>query len=223
MSLSKRCARCKTEKPVVDFNKNKGRSDGLQVYCRPCQNTATKESGIRRRQSAPEVYKRQLKESARRRREMYRNSEEYRKQIKLKNRENYLNNPDRRVKQRVAYLKWLSKPGNREIVRDRSKLWKAKNPERHQKSEKNAYLARNYGITLEDYEQMIVEQDSKCKICDKVFSETPNVDHDHSTGEVRGLLCGDCNRAIGLLRDCPDSMQRAASYVTPIERAPWAG
>lgn len=77
-------------------------------------------------------------------------------------------------------------------------------------------LKRYYGIEIEDYERMLVEQNSCCKICGKhnsEFSKRLNVDHDHETGKVRGLLCIKCNRGIGLLQDSPVILQRALEYL----------
>ena len=55
----------------------------------------------------------------------------------------------------------------------------------------------------------------RCPICP---ADSPDValvcDHDHSTGLIRGWICGPCNRALGLLKDCPDRMKKAALYLT---------
>lgn len=67
---------------------------------------------------------------------------------------------------------------------------------------KNIDLKRTYGITLEDYNKMLVEQSYACKICKKEntsIKRTLAVDHDHVTGKVRGLLCYACNRALHTL------------------------
>lgn len=81
-----------------------------------------------------------------------------------------------------------------------------------------AKLARElqkFGLTPEDYERMLAEQGGVCPIC--LAPPTANkrlaVDHCHRTGIVRGLLCGDCNAALGFLRDNPESANRAADYL----------
>ena len=77
-------------------------------------------------------------------------------------------------------------------------------------------LKRNYGITLEDYDRMLEEQEGKCKICG---TTEPNgkgrfhVDHNHDTQEVRGLLCHNCNRGIGYLRDDVSIILKALEYL----------
>ena len=85
---------------------------------------------------------------------------------------------------------------------------------------KRAYQLRiNYGITQEDFEKRKESQKGVCAICGEPPSGTaPNtrhlyVDHNHATGAVRGLLCGRCNTAIGLLRDDAGIITKAAEYV----------
>jgi hypothetical protein len=74
---------------------------------------------------------------------------------------------------------------------------------------KNSYYQRNYGLTEAKYEDKKKEQGYKCKICgeegfcigNKNHTEKLVVDHDHESGQVRDLLCHNCNRALGLLQD----------------------
>lgn len=75
------------------------------------------------------------------------------------------------------------------------------------------YLARTYGLTVQDYDQMLSSQSGRCPICGKPPEKRLVVDHSHETGAVRGLLCGHCNTAIGFLRDDADSCSRAAEYL----------
>jgi hypothetical protein len=84
----------------------------------------------------------------------------------------------------------------------------------------SAYLQRTYGITVNDYKDMLKEQDSSCKICGKEgWVMTTNhkmrlvVDHCHTTGKVRGLLCHKCNQGLGLFQDSVENLTTAASYI----------
>lgn len=77
---------------------------------------------------------------------------------------------------------------------------------------KNSELIRNYGITLEQYQQMIEQQNGLCGICNKVLFK-PNVDHCHLTGKVRKLLCKSCNTLLGQAKDSVDILQNAISYL----------
>lgn len=76
---------------------------------------------------------------------------------------------------------------------------------------KSKRLQRRYGITLEDYEEMIEEQDHSCAVCGRERELV--VDHCHISDEVRGLLCKPCNTAIGSLEDDPRIIYSAVRYV----------
>jgi hypothetical protein len=85
----------------------------------------------------------------------------------------------------------------------------------------SAYLVRTYGITYEEYNAMLVQQKELCAICnkegflmDKERHKTKLVvDHCHVTGVVRGLLCHNCNRALGLLKDDLVTINNAMEYL----------
>lgn len=81
-------------------------------------------------------------------------------------------------------------------------------------------LKRNYGISLNDYDKLFLEQKGKCKICETHISEINKrhkkhlcVDHCHETGIIRGLLCDSCNRGIGLLKDDANILKSAYEYL----------
>lgn len=74
-----------------------------------------------------------------------------------------------------------------------------------------------YGITVADRERMLEEQGNVCAICGGPPTgnrwDTFVIDHDHISGKVRGLLCSNCNVAIGLLNDDPKLIERAMEYL----------
>ncbi len=76
---------------------------------------------------------------------------------------------------------------------------------------RNYHLRRRYGITAEHADRMLAEQGGVCAIC----REAPagHVDHDHATGRIRGLLCFNCNGALGQFRDRKELMLRAIAYL----------
>ena len=93
-----------------------------------------------------------------------------------------------------------------------------RNKERIASGAKRAYHIKNtYGLTPEKYDEMLAAQGGVCAICKsedtKHKSNYFNIDHDHSTGEVRGLLCGSCNTALGLFGDNVDTLMSAAAYL----------
>lgn len=70
---------------------------------------------------------------------------------------------------------------------------------------------RTYGLTIDQFNEMVREQDNRCPLCLKVFTK-PAVDHDHKTGKVRELLCIPCNRALGYVENTP-WRKRAVAYL----------
>ena len=111
---------------------------------------------------------------------------------------------------------------NREKDRERSRRSHAKHREKELKQ--NAEWRKNnpdyafqknlqkYGLTVEDYTQMYNDQDWVCALC--FDRPTVVVDHCHTTGKVRGLLCRQCNTGIGHLSDSVEMLKKAINYLT---------
>jgi len=73
-----------------------------------------------------------------------------------------------------------------------------------------------YGITMADYNQMYINQQGRCAICNThqiYLKKALAIDHDHNTGKVRGLLCSNCNLGIGNLKDSIKSLKNAIKYL----------
>lgn len=75
------------------------------------------------------------------------------------------------------------------------------------------HLRLKYQISEDTYDTLLSEQDGKCWICVEHMAP-PYVDHCHTSGLVRGLLCGNCNKALGLLKDDPTRLERSIEYLT---------
>ncbi|KKM22963.1 hypothetical protein LCGC14_1620000 [marine sediment metagenome] len=76
-------------------------------------------------------------------------------------------------------------------------------------------LRSKFGLTLEDYDRMFEAQGGVCAICGyPPKNKALNVDHNHDTGTIRGLLCGGCNSFLGRVQDDPNRLLTAAGYVT---------
>lgn len=107
-------------------------------------------------------------------------------------------------------------------VRARYKKWYDRQPRAKLNEQQQNYRGRTdvakrgelkkYGITLEQWASMVSYVDSRCEICG-TQTEDLCVDHDHDTGEVRGVLCRACNRSIGQLGDTAESLRKAADYL----------
>lgn len=101
--------------------------------------------------------------------------------------------------------------------------WRERNKERHAEQTARAKLLHKYGITMDDYDAMLVAQGGRCAICPATRPGGRgawHVDHNHDTGDVRGLLCSNCNRGMGLLGDDPEVLRAAAAYLESDARQP---
>lgn len=74
-------------------------------------------------------------------------------------------------------------------------------------------LAEKYGWTGEDWARCFHAQSGRCAACAEPFLREPHVDHDHGTGQVRGLLCAGCNTALGLVKENLEALRGLAAYV----------
>jgi len=114
----------------------------------------------------------------------------------------------REIRERLR-LKWRTDPSYRERQRAR-----------RQKRQREVHLKADYGISLEDYHAMLARQGGACAICRRKFDQTPCVDHCHSSGKVRGLLCRKCNIGLGFCKDDLKLMRAATAYLESSQSAP---
>lgn len=112
---------------------------------------------------------------------------------------------------------------NREKRNKAVREWRKRNPEENKKNFKKYYyenhdlikmrqVVRLYkDLTIEDYKNMFIIQNNKCAICNE--EAKLHVDHNHNTGKVRELLCGNCNKAIGLLKEDINIIENVKKYL----------
>jgi hypothetical protein len=87
---------------------------------------------------------------------------------------------------------------------------------RRKELNKSYNLKYNYGINSHKYEELLIKQDYRCAVCgihQNDLDRSLSVDHNHNTGEVRSLLCINCNMALGGLKDSPVLVQRLLDYI----------
>lgn len=139
-----------------------------------------------------------------------------------------INHPDRKVRSRglcgACYNKYLlnrDPEKKKTILQRKRELWAIRyssyNGPEHAKVQKNRHLKHRYGIDLEEYEKMHVDQNNRCAICGDVGGNTRAsrlyVDHDHSSGRVRQLLCPKCNTAVGVIEQGIGRIKELANYL----------
>lgn len=99
---------------------------------------------------------------------------------------------------------------------DYAVAWRKKNPERYKQQVWKRNLKAKYGITPAEYTAMAERQKGLCAICAQASvgkKKYLSVDHCHTTGKVRGLLCDKCNLGIGLIGDTVEQVQRVMDYI----------
>ena len=101
-----------------------------------------------------------------------------------------------------------------------SKRWQATHAQRHKELSLRSRLRRDYGITPEYYAQLAIEQAHVCAICHEPEPQMArgrrkrlSVDHNHTTGKVRQLLCSNCNHMLGSAKERVDILQAAIAYL----------
>ncbi len=128
----------------------------------------------------------------------------------------------RRINKKEPYSKdnfyWaesLLQPKNNESVRDKrkryAKAWRKRNPEKVRANS----IKQQFGISLDEYENIFEKQDGVCAICREPEPRYKflAVDHCHHKGQVRGLLCSKCNPGLGLFEDSIESLKSAVRYL----------
>lgn len=103
----------------------------------------------------------------------------------------------------------------RKAVAANTKKWRKEHPEMWAAQNRRNMLKQNYGITADQYEEMLISQNWMCAICRRPekSGKRMSVDHDHASGVVRGLLCAACNRGLGCFEDEPLRLVAAVDYL----------
>ena len=85
---------------------------------------------------------------------------------------------------------------------------------RHGKSKDKLYQrVTQYGLNEKQYASLLYVQNNKCAICKELFVKTPDIDHCHTDGTVRGLLCSPCNKGLGHFKDNITYLTKAINYL----------
>lgn len=103
------------------------------------------------------------------------------------------------------------RPECRECDNKQRKERKQREKERDPDAWRDKYLKKTYGISLQDYNEMVTDQGGLCWICEQESDLV--VDHDHETEKVRGLLCNLCNTSLGGFKDNIGSLEKAIKYL----------
>jgi hypothetical protein len=184
------CPDCKQNLPVASFTKDARRKDGLAFYCRPCGNRRDEIS--RRKRNGPRRLRLRPRDVV---------PPVDHKWCPECNLVKPLTDFPTNKRARSGYMTYCKACHNKIVRANKEKNGGAR----------NYHLRRRYGITAEHFDAMFAEQGGLCAICREAPAQ--HVDHDHKTNRVRGLLCFNCNGALGQFRDREDLMLRAVLYL----------
>lgn len=180
---AKRCTKCGEEKPVTEFNRKAAGRDGLNARCRLCVHEARQLRISIFNGSGPELLR-----------------------------------SEKRCTdcQKVLPIQMFSV--SKSALDGRQSRCKACGKKCRRPEQNRIYnLRHKYGISEDKYIKLLVAQGRRCAICQTASpggqGNVFHVDHDHATGEIRGLLCTKCNTGIGHLNDDPDRLEAAAKYL----------
>lgn len=121
-------------------------------------------------------------------------------------------------------FQWICKSCRSEYMKNRIKNETPEQRERRRKMVRENWFRSKYNISVADYDLMFAAQNGLCASCNLPPGGAKNnsvlhVDHDHETGTVRALLCGDCNRAFGIMNEDPDRIWQLLLYARRHQRA----
>jgi hypothetical protein len=209
--MKKTCTSCKEEKEINDFYKFNRAKDGRCSICKKCDNNR-KTAYLRKKSLELGKTQRNYTLDAKKDRE---NGIKYCPECKIRKPiSEFLYNNAARDKVDFFCIDCKKKLAKRyrQTPEDRRKYY-----QKRKRDIINSRLLRNFGITLEQYEKKLEEQNGKCEICGLTPIENKKslaVDHDHNSGRVRGLLCNNCNVAVGFLKDNVDKAKKMTEYIT---------
>ena len=157
----KTCKKCKQEKSLLDYYKNKLTKDRHLPICKKCANIEST------------LYRKNNLEADR----------------KIANKSYYKHNEARKIGARTYYRKNLEKV--------------------------KAYKLKKYGLTIDEFELILIKQNNECCVCNIPFKKTSDakIDHCHKSGKTRGIICNHCNIALGHTKDNIEILYKLIEYL----------
>ncbi|GIG61042.1 recombination endonuclease VII [Longispora fulva] len=186
----RQCRDCSAWKPLEDFCASSKRPSGKGSYCKPCFNERATASRLKRAEAEGRVV-----------------------QQREKLPDGYRRCPDcKEIRSLEAFPLNRSKSSGRDrYCRPCHNERTRKNIEKNHGSTRERHLKRRYGMSQQDFDALLAEQGGQCAICGAPAPE--HVDHDHVFGNVRGILCFNCNGGLGQFKDNVGSLRKAIEYL----------
>lgn len=212
--MTKTCSICGVTRRLESFSKRAASPDGFSVSCKPCTSVAKKEQRARLLARGDE----EIEAAA-----ALRPPRPCRICKEVKTFDEFTRDRGRRDGRGTVCLicaAGLTRHYNSLLDPLERKRRKAEYHRKNPASHRRRMLKNNFGLTLEQYAEMLAAQDHRCAICKQPEAITRrsgvqplSVDHCHETGKIRQLLCGHCNYGLGHFRDSPERLRAAADYL----------
>jgi hypothetical protein len=205
MVNSRECTKCTVTKPLSEFSRAPRGRYGVKATCKAC------DAARFRAQYVPAVVDEAAKE------ERY---TKHKSDTKTCTQCGVEKSTDLFSKTRDGKYGPVFRADCKACQASRALEWFRNNRERSIATARRTHLRKAYGITVEEYDGLLEKQDHRCGICGEPESTARAgktmslaVDHCHGSGRVRGLLCNNCNRAVGLLKDDAELLRKAIVYL----------
>lgn len=117
------------------------------------------------------------------------------------------------VRVKAARDRWRSKPGSKEKECIASRRWQKEHPEQVKLNALRYNLKKLYGMSVETYQELVCSQNGLCAICSKASNRQLDVDHNHTTGQIRELLCSNCNTLLGHCKEDISILEKSIDYL----------
>jgi hypothetical protein len=213
---TKVCTKCKVEKNIEDFHKDKGY---IKPSCKVCRNIYSKEY-FNKEKAILVKNNLELKIKICTKCKIEKDINLFPKIKYLKSGYSYkckdcsneltrISSKKRRIARKLYKEEHLEFSTLHRKELNKQKNWRQKNPN----SSKNNWLKTRYGITLIEYNEMLKNQNFCCTICKCKPERTLHLDHNHNNNLVRALLCKNCNNALGFLKESPELLRKSAEYL----------
>jgi Recombination endonuclease VII len=142
----------------------------------------------------------------------------HREELRERHRRRMESDPDYRERYREAQRRYRAahkaqRAERRRFKRRNDPVYRERQLELERFWRRRMYFREVYGITLEDYDIMLARQNGACAICSRIPDKRLAVDHCHTSGKVRGLLCAKCNSGLAFYEDNPRYLLAAVSYL----------
>lgn len=188
------CSKCEIEQPIDQFRRDCHNASGYNSLCHACN--AKNQRAYRERNR--EDYNQKAKDYYKKNAERIQAQRKQRREAK----KNGTYKPPTPASQKKASNDYYKRTGWKKVIESK---W-------HKRGIKN--------MTYDRYDKLLQNQGFCCKICKKEHTDEKklHVDHDHNTGDVRGLLCNNCNNGIGKIGDTTEALKRALKYLENHEK-----